>query len=161
MHKYCLQNLKWLWIAILLVAIDLATKQWALQTLLPYEKIAITPFFNITLAFNAGAAFSFLHDAAGWQRWFLTAIAIVASVVIVVALLRIKRHELLKIIALMSILGGAIGNLIDRVVYAHVIDFLDFYALGWHFPAFNIADTAITCGACLWFYVVWREERNG
>lgn len=160
MHNDHWQNLKWLWIAVLLIIVDIVTKQWVLAALFPYERVAVLPFFNLTLVFNAGAAFSFLHDAAGWQRWFLASVAIIASAVILIALWRMEKKDILKIVAMMSILAGALGNLLDRLLYGHVIDFLDFHFWGWHFPAFNLADAAITCGAILWFYVVWREERK-
>jgi signal peptidase II len=108
----------------------------------------VTGFFNLVLTYNKGAAFSFLASASGWQHSFLTAIGIGASLVIVFLLARHGAQKLFSL-ALALILGGAIGNVIDRIAYGHVIDFLDFHWRGWHWPAFNVADSAIVCGAAL------------
>jgi signal peptidase II len=107
------------------------------------------PFFKLTYVHNTGAAFSFLSEAGGWQRWFFAALALVISGVIAVWLARLKHDETLLAVALSLVLGGAIGNLIDRLVYGYVIDFLDVYYQTWHWPAFNIADSAITIGVIL------------
>jgi signal peptidase II len=104
------------------------------------------PLFNLTLVYNRGAAFSFLSQAGGWQRWFFAVLALVVSVGLVIWLRKLKRHEFYSAIGLTLILGGAIGNLIDRVRLGYVIDFLDVYYQQWHWPAFNIADSAITVG---------------
>jgi signal peptidase II len=108
----------------------------------------VTSFFNLVLTYNKGAAFSFLANAGGWQDEFLTAIGIGASLFILVLLAR-NGGQWLFALALALILGGALGNVIDRVAYGHVIDFLDFHVAGWHWPAFNVADSAIVCGAAL------------
>jgi signal peptidase II len=142
------RNLHWLWISLVVLAVDLWTKSLAENALQLYQRIEVLPFFNFTLAYNSGAAFSFLADAGGWQRWFFTLIALVASVVIVAWLLKL-RGERMVAIALALILGGALGNLWDRVTLGHVVDFLDFHWAGYHFPAFNVADSAITVGAVL------------
>ena len=142
------RNLHWLWCSLLVLALDLWTKSLAETQLSLYQRIEVLPFFNITLAYNSGAAFSFLADAGGWQRWFFTAIALVASVVIVGWLLKLKGERLVAL-GLALILGGALGNLWDRVTLGHVVDFLDFHWAGYHFPAFNLADSAITVGAVL------------
>lgn len=142
------RNLYWLWLSLIVLAVDLWTKSLAENALQLYQRIEVLPFFNFTLAYNSGAAFSFLADAGGWQRWFFTLIALVASVVIVGWLLKL-RGERMVAIALALILGGALGNLWDRVTLGHVVDFLDFHWAGYHFPAFNIADSAITVGAVL------------
>ena len=142
------RNLHWLWLSFVVLAIDLWTKSLAENALQLYQRIEVFPFFNFTLAYNSGAAFSFLADAGGWQRWFFTLIAVIASVVIVGWLLKL-RGERMVAIALALILGGALGNLWDRVTLGHVVDFLDFHWAGYHFPAFNIADSAITVGAVL------------
>lgn len=142
------RNLHWLWLSLVVLLLDLWTKSLAENALQLYQRIEVLPFFNFTLAYNSGAAFSFLADAGGWQRWFFTAIALVASVVIVGWLLKL-RGERMVAIALALILGGALGNLWDRVMLGHVVDFLDFHWAGYHFPAFNIADSAITVGAVL------------
>ena len=142
------RNLRWLSISLVVLAVDLWTKSLAENALHLYQRIEVLSFFNFTLAYNSGAAFSFLADAGGWQRWFFTAIALLASVVIVGWLLKL-RGERMVAIALALILGGALGNLWDRVTLGHVVDFLDFHWAGYHFPAFNIADSAITVGAVL------------
>ncbi|SFW37997.1 signal peptidase II [Nitrosovibrio sp. Nv17] len=135
-------------LAAVVLALDLATKRWV-EAILSYgEHIPLTGFFNLVLAYNAGAAFSFLSDAGGWQRWFFSAIAAGASLMIV-HLLRKHAAEKLFCVALSLILGGALGNLWDRIALGHVVDFLDFHAAGYHWPAFNVADSAIFCGAML------------
>ena len=141
--------LKWLWLTALTVILDQVTKQMVVASMRLYESIAVIPFFNITYVHNTGAAFSFLSDAGGWQRWFFAALAFVVSLVISVWLARLKNNEVLLAISLSLILGGAIGNLIDRLLYGYVIDFLDVYYKTWHWPAFNVADSAITLGVVL------------
>jgi signal peptidase II len=141
--------LQWLWLSLFVVILDQLTKVWISQTLRLYESIMVFPFFNLTLVHNTGAAFSFLASADGWQRWFLTGLASVISLVIVVWLSRLKVGDYGLAIALALILGGAIGNVTDRVIYGYVIDFLDFYYKAWHWPAFNVADSAISVGAVL------------
>jgi signal peptidase II len=139
----------WLGIAFLIVLIDQLTKITVQKTFSYGETLPITSFFNLVLVYNPGAAFSFLGDQGGWQRWFFTAIAVGAIGFILYLL---KRHPGQRLFcwALALILGGAIGNVIDRVAYGHVIDFLDFYWRGWgHFPAFNVADIGISIGAFL------------
>ena len=138
--------LKWLWLTALIVFLDQLTKQMVTASMRLYESIAVIPFFNITYVHNTGAAFSFLSDAGGWQRWFFAALAFVVSIIISVWLARLKKNEILLAISLSLILGGAIGNLIDRLLYGYVIDFLDVYYKTWHWPAFNVADSAITVG---------------
>lgn len=123
------------------------------------ESMAVLPHFNLVLAHNTGAAFSFLHDAGGMQRWLFSAIAVVASVWIV-WLLRKHQAEKLFSFALAFILGGALGNLIDRVAYGYVIDFLDFHWAAYHFAAFNLADSAITCGAALLLLDSFRGKKH-
>lgn len=138
----------WLGIAAIVVLLDQITKV-TVALLFEYgESLPVTSFFNLVLAHNPGAAFSFLAGAGGWQRWFFTAIAVIAVVVILYLL---RRHAGQKLFcwALALILGGAIGNLIDRTLHGHVIDFLDFHFAGWHWPAFNVADMAIVGGAAL------------
>lgn len=138
----------WLGIATVIVLLDQVTKV-TINRLFSYgESMPVTSFFNLVLAHNPGAAFSFLAGAGGWQRWFFTGIAVVAVVTILYLL---KKHAGQKMFcwALALILGGAIGNLIDRTIYGYVIDFLDFHVGGWHWPAFNVADMAIVGGAGL------------
>jgi len=141
--------LKWLGLSILILILDQCSKI-AIDSLMQlYQSIAILPYFNLTYVRNTGAAFSFLSDAGGWQRWFFAVMAIVISTLLTIWLARLKQHEILLASALALILGGAIGNLIDRLVYGYVIDFLDVYYQTWHWPAFNIADIAISTGIFL------------
>lgn len=143
------QQLRWFWLTALVVAVDQWSKAAITANLALYERIAIMPFFNLTLAYNEGAAFSFLAGAGGWQRWLFASIACLTSALIAGWLLTKKESRWVQI-ALALILGGALGNLWDRLMLGHVVDFLDFYWASWHFPAFNIADTAITVGvACM------------
>lgn len=144
--------LKWLWLSLLVIVLDQLTKYMASSLLTYYKPLAVMPMFNLTLMHNTGAAFSFLNDAGGWQRWFFTIIALGVSVFLTLWLKRLTAQEKLQAIALALILGGAIGNVIDRIWLGYVIDFLDVYYQNWHFPAFNIADSAITIGAVLIIY---------
>jgi signal peptidase II len=141
--------LKWYWLSIIVIVLDQATKIAVNATMRLYESIPLIPFFNLTYVHNTGAAFSFLSEAGGWQRWFFAGLALVISIFIAIWLARLKKHETLLAISLALILGGAIGNLIDRLAYGYVIDFLDVYYQAWHWPAFNIADSAITIGVAL------------
>jgi signal peptidase II len=141
--------LKWLWLSLLAIILDQASKLAIAGSMRLYESIDIMPFFKLTYVHNTGAAFSFLSEAGGWQRWFFAGLALVISVAIAVWLTRLKKHETLLAVALALILGGAVGNLIDRLAYGYVIDFLDVYYGTWHWPAFNIADSAITLGVML------------
>ena len=141
--------LKWLWLSLLAVLLDQGSKLAIASSMQLYQSIPILPFFKLTYVHNTGAAFSFLSDAGGWQRWFFAGLALVISSVITVWLARLKPHETLLAVALSLILGGAIGNLIDRLAYGYVIDFLDVYYQTWHWPAFNIADSSITLGVIL------------
>jgi signal peptidase II len=141
--------LKWLWLSSVAIILDQASKQIVHHSMQLYESIPLMPYFNLTYVHNTGAAFSFLSEAGGWQRWFFAALALIISVVLSVWLMRLQKHETLLAIALSLVLGGAIGNLIDRLAFGYVIDFLDVYYNGWHWPAFNVADSAITVGVCL------------
>jgi len=147
--------IRWLTLATVLVVLDQLTK-FAITRSIPYGGgIEITPFFNLVLVHNKGAAFSFLAGAAGWQRELFIAIAAVA-IAWVVYLLHKHPRQTLFCFALSLILGGAVGNVIDRVWLGAVVDFLDFHAAGHHFPAFNVADSAITCGAAA---LIWDSFR--
>ncbi|PPK77391.1 signal peptidase II [Methylobacter tundripaludum] len=141
--------LKWLWLSLLALVLDQGSKLAIAGSMKLYESIQIMPFFKLTYVHNTGAAFSFLSEAGGWQRWFFAGLALAISVVIAVWLTRLKKHETLLAVALALVLGGAVGNLIDRLAYGYVIDFLDVYYESWHWPAFNIADSAITLGVVL------------
>lgn len=150
--------LKWLWLSALVLLLDQSTKLIMNSWLSLHDTIAVFPYFNLTLAYNYGAAFSFLADAGGWQRWFFTALATVFSVVILVWIAKLKSSAKLEAISLSLILGGAIGNLIDRLMYGYVIDFLDVYYQNYHWPAFNIADSAICIGAVLLILDSFRSQ---
>ena len=139
---------RWYALALLLVVLDQLAKYWVSASFDYGEARAVTGFFNLVLTHNKGAAFSFLASAAGWQRGFFIVIALIAIVVITVLLAR-HAGDKLFCLALALILGGAIGNVLDRIVLGHVVDFLDFHLAGWHWPAFNLADSAITVGAVL------------
>lgn len=141
--------LKWLWLSLIALVLDQWSKIAIDKSMQLYESIAVFPYFNLTYVHNTGAAFSFLSDAGGWQRWLFASMALIISVVLTIWLYRLKNHETLLAIALSLVLGGAIGNLIDRLAYGYVIDFLDVYYQTWHWPAFNIADSAIFVGVFL------------
>ena len=148
--------LGWLALALVVFAADQLTKELILSHYAYGGSTRITGFFNIVRAHNSGAAFSFLAGAAGWQRWFFTTVGIAAALFIV-WLLRQHAGQKLFSFALALLLGGAIGNVVDRLRHGYVVDFLDFHWAGWHFPAFNVADSAITVGAaCL----IWDELRR-
>ena len=155
-----------MWLRYAIPAVVVVLDQWtklAVEGALElYERVPITSFFNITLAYNPGAAFSFLADMGGWQRWFFTIVSAVVSVVLAVWLARMSRAERMLSIAISLILGGAVGNLIDRVAHGHVIDFIQVHAGGRYFPSFNVADSAITAGTALLLlltFLDWRAER--
>lgn len=141
--------LKWLWVSALTLVLDQASKLAVDGSMQLFESIPLVPYFNLTYVHNTGAAFSFLAQAGGWQRWLFAGLAVVMSSIIAVWLHRLQKHETLMAVALALVLGGAIGNLIDRVAYGYVIDFLDVYYQDWHWPAFNIADSAICVGVGL------------
>ncbi|MBF0256777.1 MAG: lipoprotein signal peptidase [Gammaproteobacteria bacterium] len=147
----------WLWLALAVILLDQASKLWVLAVFEDYEVLPVTGFFNLVLVYNEGAAFSFLADAGGWQRWFFISLALIISVVLYRWLGQLKPDERLTAAALSLILGGAWGNLIDRVLYAKVVDFLDFYYQSWHWPAFNLADSAISLGVALMLLAMLRE----
>jgi len=139
----------WLLAACVIVALDQASKLYVDQAFSYAERVRLLPgFFDLTLLYNPGAAFSFLADANGWQRWLFTILAVAASIFIVWLMHR-HRGEARFNLALALVLGGAIGNVIDRSVYGHVVDFLLFYWRDWYFPAFNVADISISTGAAL------------
>ena len=141
----------WLGIALIVVLFDQISKITMSRLLAFGQSEPVTSFFNLVMVYNKGAAFSFLADQQGWQRYLFAGISLAASLLIIWMLKR-NPSQRLFCWALALILGGAIGNLIDRLAYGHVIDFLDVYFYGWHWPAFNVADSAITCGAVL---LIW------
>ncbi len=148
--------LKWLGLALLVIVADHLTKWWVSSSLDYRETVPVLPFFSLVLVHNAGAAFSFLADAGGWQRWFFIGVGAIATVIIV-RLLKQHTHDTRLAFALALVLGGALGNVIDRVMLGHVVDFLLFHYKGYSFPAFNVADSAITVGAAL---LIWDSLRR-
>ena len=158
--------LKWLWLTVVLVILDQVTKQWAEHALEKFRPVEVISNLNLYLAYNRGAAFSFLSDADGWQRWFFTIVALVVSVILIFWMRKLQKHEKITAIGLALVLSGAIGNVIDRILFGHVIDFIQFYyhaqsclpgfsgfpsgtAMQCIWPAFNVADSAISVGAAL------------
>ncbi len=141
--------LKWLWLSVVVVVLDQLTKAVAVAGLVQGQPLRIIPSFNLTLIYNTGAAFSFLSTADGWQRWLFAGIAIVVSVIIIGWLRTLDTTAYWQAAALALILGGALGNLWDRLALGHVVDFIDIYYGRAHWPAFNIADAAITLGALM------------
>jgi signal peptidase II len=146
---------QWLWLSAIVVVLDLATKALVTDAFRYGEVREILPFFNLVLVHNTGAAFSFLAQAGGWQRWFFTAVAVVISVVLVWMLRKPETNPLLAC-GLALVLGGALGNLYDRVTLGYVVDFVQLHAGGWYFPAFNVADSAISVGVVL---LIWDSLR--
>lgn len=154
--------LKWLWVSLVVIVLDQATKFLASGMLILHDPVALLPFFNLTLMHNTGAAFSFLAGASGWQRWFFTVLAVIVSIVLVVWLRRLQPQEKWMAAALALVLGGAVGNLIDRLMYGYVVDFIQLYYKDWYYPAFNIADSAITVGAVMLVIDTLRsKEKQG
>ena len=152
--------LQWLGLAIIILMTDQFTKVMIGGFYQLGDSTYVTSFFNVVRAHNSGAAFSFLAGASGWQRWFFTVIGVLAAGLIL-WLLKSHAGQKLFAFAMACILGGAVGNVIDRVLYGYVIDFLDFHWRGWHFPAFNVADSAITVGAaCLILDELLRVRRG-
>lgn len=156
-------KLSWLWLTTLVFVLDQASKFYFEGTLQLYQQIVIIPdLFSWTLAYNTGAAFSFLAGQSGWQRWLFALIAVVVSVVLVVWLKRLKPNETWLAAALALVLGGALGNLVDRVLFGHVIDFiLVHWQNRWYFPAFNLADSAITVGAIMLVIDMFTSKQSG
>ena len=140
------------WLIALVLVVDQLTKQVVIANMQLFDSIELLPVFNLTYVRNYGAAFSFLSDAGGWQRWLFTGIAVVVSIALSVWLSKLKRQQWKLSLALVLIVAGAIGNLIDRSLYGYVVDFLHVYYQQWHYPVFNIADCAITIGAAL---LIW------
>lgn len=142
-------GLIWLWLSVFVIILDQLSKVYVLDKLVPGQHVEWLPFFNMTLAFNPGAAFSFLGDASGWQMPFISAVVIIVTVALIVWLSKLQRNEYLLCLAMSLIIGGALGNLIDRLRLSYVVDFFDFHIGAWHFATFNVADAAITVGAIL------------
>jgi signal peptidase II len=141
--------LRWLLLSAIVLILDQLSKTGVVNSMDLYESIPLIPGFQLTYVRNAGAAFSFLSHAGGWQRWVFISLSSVVSIILCVWLSRLPKSALWTAAGLSLVLGGAVGNLIDRIVYGSVIDFLDVYYKTWHWPAFNIADSAITVGICI------------
>ncbi|WP_028110397.1 signal peptidase II [Ferrimonas futtsuensis] len=142
-------GLRWIWVALVALVLDQATKLAVMDSFQLYESVALIPSLNLTYVHNTGAAFSFLADASGWQRWAFAGFALVVTTVLLVLMRRQESSQWRLNLSYALIIGGAIGNVIDRVAYGYVVDFIDFYVGSWHWPAFNIADSAICVGAVL------------
>ena len=138
-----------LWLSVVVLVLDQATKFWILATFHEYEVLTVLPVFNLTLVYNTGAAFSFLSDAGGWQRWFFIGLGTLVSIIMVVWLLRLRSGERLVGVGLAMVIGGAVGNIIDRLWLGKVVDFLQWHWHDAYFPSFNVADSAITLGVAL------------
>jgi signal peptidase II len=159
-HLFNNTGLRWLWLTVIFLIIDQITKQWVANTFDYRETLAVFPFFNLYYIHNEGAAFSFLADQGGWQRWFFSAIAAIASIIFVIWMAKTPKQQRLLSIAFALILSGALGNLIDRVLFGYVIDFLDFHWQGYHFAAFNIADSVIFIGAALMILESFTQQKT-
>jgi len=161
MNVFSQTSLKTVWLAIILLVVDQLTKYWVNQTLILGEPIAIMPFLNFTLAYNDGAAFSFLADMGGWQRWFFSGLAFVVGAGLLIWLTKLPKAWTVEVVGINLILSGAVGNLMDRVLAGRVTDFIDFYIGNWHYATFNIADIAITLGAAMLLYAeFWLKPRQ-
>ncbi|MBX3709748.1 MAG: lipoprotein signal peptidase [Gammaproteobacteria bacterium] len=152
-------GLAWLWITAIVLVVDRYSKMWVMQHLTYQEPLGILPFFNLTLAYNTGAAFSFLHTASGWQNGFFSGLAFIVSIVILGWLVKQSWHSYWVNTALCLILGGALGNAWDRMLYGYVVDFLSFHLGEWYFAIFNIADSAICVGAFMLF-LHWARQNS-
>ena len=152
--------MRWLWVAVVVLIVDQCTKLLADAMLAMHQSVELLPFLALRKAYNTGAAFSFLGDASGWQRWFFIILALVVIVILLAWLRRLPPGDTRVRLALVLILGGAVGNVVDRIVYGHVIDFIDVFYGSWHWPTFNVADSAIFIGACLLLLDVFRGSHE-
>ncbi|CAI0712724.1 signal peptidase II [Serratia fonticola] len=142
-------GLRWLWLVVVVLALDFFSKQWILSNFVLGQTQPLFPSINLYYARNYGAAFSFLADHGGWQRWFFAGIAVAIVVVLLVMMYRTSAQQKLNNIAYAFIIGGALGNLFDRLWHGFVVDFIDFYIGNWHYPTFNLADSFICVGAAM------------
>lgn len=142
-------GLPWLWLSLVIIILDQVTKYFVVRHLTLYQPVELLSFLNFTLAYNRGAAFSFLGQAGGWQIYFFAGLSLIIAILFIVWLAQLPRSMVWRGLALSLIIGGAIGNFIDRVRLTYVIDFVDFHIKGWHFATFNVADSAITIGAII------------
>lgn len=152
-------SLPYVWLSALVVVLDQLSKAWIVSSLTLYQAVTVLPVLQIIRVYNRGAAFSFLNDASGWQRWLFATLAVVVSVGLLLWLRRLDRRAWLVAIGVALVLGGAIGNLIDRLRLGDVTDFIAVHWSGHYFPTFNLADSAITIGVILWLLDAWRETR--
>lgn len=150
----------WLWLSFFVVLLDQATKALVIGTVKMQDSIALLPILDIVYLENTGAAFSIFAQAAGWQRWFFITLALIVSLVLMIWLRRIRADQTILAIGLSLVLGGALGNVIDRVMHGYVVDFIYFHWRTWYFPAFNLADTAISIGAGCLLIDAFRESGN-
>lgn len=153
---------RWLLLSFMVILLDQATKQFAEAILTAYEAVTVLPFFDLTLMYNKGAAFSFLSDQSGWQRWFFVVLALIVTAVLIGWLRRLKPGEQWVAVSLSLIIGGAVGNVIDRILFGQVIDFIHLHYQQYYWPAFNLADSAITIGVAimLWDAFVLAPRRQ-
>jgi signal peptidase II len=153
-------SLMWLLLSLIILILDQITKTWVSTHLSFNQPINILPYFDLRLLHNTGAAWSILADQGGWQRWFLSLLAIIVSIVIMVWLTRLDSKQRWLACALALILGGALGNVMDRIIYGYVVDFIDIYYQAWHWPAFNIADIGISIGAVMLLIdaIIFKQE---
>ncbi|MEE9426465.1 MAG: signal peptidase II [Methylococcales bacterium] len=150
----------WILIAILVIALDQLSKWWIRALFELYEAIPVFPGLQIIYVRNLGAAFSFLSGAGGWQRWFFIVLSVLASIAIVIWMSRLPTQRRLEALGLSLVLGGAIGNLVDRVLLGYVVDFIDVYYQSWHWPVFNVADSAITVGVVIMIVDILFYQRH-
>ncbi len=153
-------GLRWLWVAVVVFILDRISKYLAMSFLTDYEPLVITRFFNFTLSYNKGAAFSFLDQASGWQMWFFGGLALVVSIGILIWLSRLSSRQRWLSISLAMIVGGALGNLFDRINYGQVIDFIQLHVSHFYWPVFNIADSAVCVGAFMLFLDAWPKKAS-
>lgn len=139
----------WFFLSIAVLILDQLSKYWVSLHLIPYTPVPVIPMFNLTLAYNTGAAFSFLSASGTWHHWFFAIFGVLVCIILIIWLLRSDSMLKLQSVAISLILGGAVGNLLDRALHGHVIDFIDLYYKHYHFATFNIADSAICIGAAL------------
>lgn len=159
--RYNKRNLIWLLVSLIIIILDQLSKHWIMANLTYGQPWEILPVFNLTLSYNPGAAFNFLSAANGWQRWLFTAIAVLVSIYVIFWLTRVSAKDYLSKIGLSFVLGGALGNLYDRLHYGYVIDFIQVHYQNWYFPDFNLADSAITLGAvCIILTLLFDKKKT-
>jgi len=151
-------NQRWLLLSILVVVVDALSKAWIKKQLLVGMSYALLPLLNVTLAYNRGAAFSFLNTSDGWQQWLFGLIALVVVIILLAWMVSLPRSKNWQAAAAALIIGGAIGNLISRVYYGYVVDFIDFHLGSWHWPAFNVADSAIFVGVVMLIFSILKKR---